>query len=252
MCLKQKKGGIFVKQTSRQIWEKVKENSKILDSCTHHDFQRILGSHRYKCSHCGGEVDCVSASYYNKGFEHGTIHGRIPPKYTFVISAFPGCGKSYCCQAYSDEFSMLDSDSSKFSWILDENGNSTGKRNPDFPNNYIEHIKDNIGKVDIIFVSSHDSVREALDKAKIKTIQIFPRPTMKNIWLDRLAMRKDSEKFIGFIDSNWDEFIDGIAFTPTSYVVEKVVLDSKMPFINLNYLEDLIHNKQFLGNKRDI
>jgi hypothetical protein len=43
-------------------------------------------------------------------------------KNTFVISAFPGCGKSYCYNNYQDKLSMLDSDSSEFSWIKDENG----------------------------------------------------------------------------------------------------------------------------------
>lgn len=57
----------------------------------------------------------------------------------------------------------LDSDSSNFSWVKDENGNNTKERNPEFPKNYIEHIKSNIGKVDVIFVSSHKVVREALE-----------------------------------------------------------------------------------------
>jgi hypothetical protein len=61
-------------------------------------------------------------------------------KQTFVISAFPGCGKSYCYKKYQDRFSILDSDSSEFSWIKDNEGKNTKERNPDFPNNYIDHI----------------------------------------------------------------------------------------------------------------
>jgi hypothetical protein len=40
-------------------------------------------------------------------------------------------------------------------------------RNPDFPNNYIKHIQDNIDKVDYIFVSSHEVVRKALNEVGI-------------------------------------------------------------------------------------
>ncbi len=46
-------------------------------------------------------------------------------KQTFVISAFPVCGKSYCFNNHQDKFSMLDSDSSEFSWVKDDNGKNT-------------------------------------------------------------------------------------------------------------------------------
>jgi hypothetical protein len=79
---------------------------------------------------------------------------------TKIISAFPGVGKSVYHSKYPDI--TLDSDSSNFSWIKDDNGNNTEERNPDFPKNYIEHIKSNIGKYKYIFVSSHKEVRNAL------------------------------------------------------------------------------------------
>lgn len=85
---------------------------------------------------------------------------------TYVISAFPAYGKSYCFKKYQDKFTILDSDSSEFSWIKDRNGNNTKERNANFPQNYITHIKNNIGKVDIIFVSSHETVRKALFDSK--------------------------------------------------------------------------------------
>ena len=65
-----------------------------------------------------------------------------------VISAFPGCGKTtyyktwwkHKDNVWKDKTVgevILDSDSSEFSWIKDENGNNTKERNQDFPNNYI-------------------------------------------------------------------------------------------------------------------
>ena len=100
----------------------------------------------------------------------------------------------------------MDSDSSKFSWIYDDNGNKTNIRNPDFPSNYIKHIKDNIGKVDLIFVSSHSSVREALDKNKIQYTLVYPHKDLKNDWINRCRDRGNDEKFIDVIDKNWDEW----------------------------------------------
>ena len=65
-----------------------------------------------------------------------------------VISAFPACGKSFYYSIFDD---VLDSDSSLFSWIK-EDGEKI--RNPEFPQNYFEHIKQNYHNknLDYIFV----------------------------------------------------------------------------------------------------
>ena len=67
---------------------------------------------------------------------------------TIIISAFPACGKTYFFQNHSEE--TIDSDSSLFNWIIGEDGLKT--RNPNFPNNYIQHIKEQLGKYKFIFV----------------------------------------------------------------------------------------------------
>jgi hypothetical protein len=128
---------------------------------------------------------------------------------TKIISAFPACGKSYSYKNRQNLFSgILDSDSSEFSWIKDENGNNTKDRNPDFPNNYIQHIKDNIGKVEIIFVSSHDVVRKALKDNNIDYTLVYPGQSLKEEWIERFKYRGNDEKFIDFISKNFDKFID--------------------------------------------
>ncbi|MCH7928756.1 MAG: hypothetical protein IID03_12385, partial [Candidatus Dadabacteria bacterium] len=92
-------------------------------------------------------------------------------KNTLVISAFPATGKSYFKNRVGKN--VLDSDSSKFSWL------KKGVRHPDFPDNYIQHIKDNLGKVDIILVSSHKIVREALVKNGIQFVLMYPNRKLK-------------------------------------------------------------------------
>lgn len=131
---------------------------------------------------------------------------------TEIVSAFPCCGKTYAFEHYQDKFSMLDSDSSQFSWIKDEYGNNTKERNPEFPNNYIQHIKDNIGKVNIIFVSSHESVRKAMDEAGIYYKCVYPKSDMLNEWVGRMYRRGSDAKFIQFIIDNWDSFMHEIIF----------------------------------------
>jgi len=138
-----------------------------------------------------------------------SINTRYKP--TIIVSAFPACGKSYMFNNYNGKpFAMLDSDSSNFSWIKDENGENTKERDPNFPTNYIKHIKDNIGKVDVIFVSSHDIVRKALNKNNINFFMVYPDKSMKDEWIRRFRERGNDEGFIKFISDNWDSFIDEI------------------------------------------
>lgn len=149
-----------------------------------------------------------------------------------IISAFPACGKSTYYNdwsSYSKENhwrrqypdgrqvynnigepcgeKILDSDSSLFSWIY-ENGVKTNKRNPEFPQNYINHIKEHMNSEDIIFVSSHKVVRDALKKENIPYYLIYPHKDMKEEWMDRFKRRGNDESFIKFQDEHWDEFID--------------------------------------------
>lgn len=120
---------------------------------------------------------------------------------TQVISGFPGIGKTVLHQL---RVSILDSDSSTFSWV------SEGVRHPDFPNNYMEHIKNNIGKVDYILVSSHDVVRNALHEHGIDYTLVYPSIELRDEYLIRYETRGSSEGFINFIGINWDSFITAI------------------------------------------
>ena len=92
-----------------------------------------------------------------------------------IISAFPACGKTYAFEKMKSikGLNTLDSDSSQFSWmyITDEEYEfkNRGKhdykerkikvRNPEFPNNYIQHIKENMDNTHYLFVSSHKRLR---------------------------------------------------------------------------------------------
>lgn len=120
---------------------------------------------------------------------------------TIVISAFPGTGKTFLFNNF--EMVMLDSDSSKFSHTSDGIA-----PNPDFPLNYVEHIRSQIGKTDLIMVSTHKVVREALTKAKIPFSLIFPERENKEEYLGRYRMRGSPTGLIEILDKNWDTFLD--------------------------------------------
>ena len=157
-------------------------------------------------------------------------------KETIVISAFPACGKSYMCKNFNGKpYTMLDSDSSKFSWIYDENGNKTDVRNPNFIEDYINHIKENIGKVDVIFVSSHKEVRKALLDNNIDHSIILPGLEMKDEMLRRMKERGNDEKFIKFQSDHYEEFIKEIYNDLETYVdnhILLILLSDRFPYIN--------------------
>ena len=120
---------------------------------------------------------------------------------TKIISAFPACGKTYIYENQKDfGITVADSDSSGFSWI-EVNGKK--ERNPDFPNNYVEHIKSLLGKVDYIFVSSHDDVRDALDGNSLPYIFVKPDLNLRDEWIGRCWIRGNDEGFLTLIKNNW-------------------------------------------------
>ena len=168
---------------------------------------------------------------------------------TVVISAYPCCGKTFCFERLGKQYIMLDSDSSQFSWTtrkpteeeIEEYGNLykntlLGKkyfmnqyskedikiRNPEFPANYIQYIKDSLGKVDVIFVSSHLEVRKALQEAEIEYVTVYPDPDLIEEWVGRMYLRKSPESFIKFQIENWEKFTIGVDSEPHGKYVHRL------------------------------
>ena len=121
---------------------------------------------------------------------------------TRIISGFPGVGKSTLFGQFGN-LKILDSDSSKFSW---EN-QAERIRHPQWPMNYIEHIRENQGKVDIILVSSHDVVRHALVEAGIEFELVYPGLEMKNEYISRYVDRGNSTAFVKLLEGNYEIWI---------------------------------------------
>jgi hypothetical protein len=113
---------------------------------------------------------------------------------TLVVSAFPGCGKSHLFRNKGEK-KILDSDSSTFD-------------KSHFPQNYIEHIKSNIGEVDIILVSSHKEVRDALVNESINFTLVYPRKDIKDEYIQRYIDRGNDGKFVELLKQNWDNWTD--------------------------------------------
>lgn len=150
---------------------------------------------------------------------------------TEIYSVFPACGKTWLYEHQEDyNLEILDSDSSQFSWIYADDGNNGyfKERNPDFPNNYIKYIKENIGKYDYIFVSSHASVRKALDENGIDFTIVYPISNCKAEWIGRCFIRdKNGESGCGaeIMYDNWEQWIRECIKTGATH--KEIVLKSK-------------------------
>jgi hypothetical protein len=112
---------------------------------------------------------------------------------TKLISAFPGTGKSHFYR--NSHKKVLDSDSSTFD-------------KSEFPGNYIAHIKENQGEVDIIFISSHKEVRDALVANKLEFVLVYPTRDQKQDYIQRYIDRGSPQPFIDLLSKNWDDWID--------------------------------------------
>ena len=189
-------------------------------------------------------------------------------KNTKVIAAFPACGKTYYFENREENNIVLDSDSSKFSWMFrkrtKEEKEAEAKkydsklhflsgteyvnivlkdeeikvRNPDFPKNYVEHIKENIGKADYIFVSTHDIVIQALKEAGIDFTIVFPEQSLKAEWIGRCFLRGSNKKFCQLIADQWDNWI---------VQMEKEVIDNNRKHYRLKHGQYLSDAMKHIG-----
>lgn len=152
---------------------------------------------------------------------------------TKIYSIFPACGKTWLYEHQEDYgLKILDSDSSQFSWVFT---NGIKVRNPDFPNNYINHIKENIGKYDCIFVSTHAVVREALDAAGIDFTIVYPVMSCEEEWVGRCFIREkkgESGCSAEVMYNNWHQWIVDCVQTGCDH--DEIVL------MSLEYLSDYL------------
>lgn len=157
---------------------------------------------------------------------------------SIVVAGFPGVGKSVLTSKGEsfDGIKFIDSDSSTYSWYPNPN-HPNRIRNPDFPDNYIKHIKDFMDHSNyIIFVSTHSSVLDALEKAKIPVALVYPKNrTQINEYIERYKKRGSPEQFINNIKTNWGVFLECLR-KRTSHLFTHYRLDDGQ------YLADIIDN----------
>lgn len=117
-----------------------------------------------------------------------------------VIAAFPATGKSY----YAAAAGRVDSDSSAYSWKW--LGPDERVRHPDWPGNYMAHIREALDAGSTVLVSTHAEVRQALAEARIPFTLIYPAPPLRAEYRARMERRGSSAALVAkVIDELWDD-----------------------------------------------
>ncbi|HKX72595.1 MAG TPA: hypothetical protein VJM32_01135 [Candidatus Saccharimonadales bacterium] len=154
---------------------------------------------------------------------------------TKIISAFPGTGKSYFA-SISERKKIVDLDSGDYTLGYMADGKI---RNPDFPNNYLLAIKEQIGKADILFVGCQPETIAALRKEGIPFTLAYPARELKGEYINRFKKRANSELFINLLSKNWDLFLD---FLESQKDCERIVLGRKQ------YISDALESPARLAS----
>lgn len=157
----------------------------------------------------------------------------------YVVSAFPGCGKSTLAK---NEPRISDSDSSQFD-------------KSQFPENYIEHIKKRLAERLCTFVSSHDTVRKAMFDAGIDYVLVYPAMECKDEYIKRYIdragtgglMNADETPFANLMAKNWEDWItqcqkqDGclhIELQPGQFLADVIGFDGKEFFVKQDNVKE--------------
>lgn len=150
----------------------------------------------------------------------------------FVLSAFPGTGKTTLVKNLADtDVTVHDSDSSQ--WPKDN-----------FPKNYVDHIEDLVKQglekdgTTLILVSSHEAVRAELTRRKISYMVVVPEEDLKEDYLKRYRDRGSPEAFVNLIDANWDAWLTDIHKHTSLNSIIHLAKDQGLTDIMMHYLKN--------------
>lgn len=168
-------------------------------------------------------------------------------KLGILVSAFPGCGKTWMAQ-HSGKYDILDLDSADFHWFDKENRT----KNIYFPSNYLRYALAELEKYDFVFISTHKEVRDYIREhmvvnqpGKDPYFVVYPEPTESNrgTWLNRIRGRKGAQddSLIAGLASHWYDWLDELSMdtTPVHYVLDC----NNTPYSNGMWIDDRV-----LGN----
>ncbi len=143
-----------------------------------------------------------------------------------VLAAMPGVGKSTLMKiAQENGFKVVDSDSQRFSFLTNEQGQYIDREgkivttkqariaNPNFVSDYVAHIREMTTQNDLVFVSAHEAIRDALAQGGIQFDLVRYEEEVKDEVVARIRNRKSAqpnEIIANVLSANWDKWMETI------------------------------------------
>lgn len=130
-----------------------------------------------------------------------------------------------------------DSDSSDFSWMINEKGERV--RNPEFPQNYVKHLKEAEKKYRFVLASTHKDVLKLLKNTPNTVIGlVHPAYNLKEEWLRRYDAREHNGFPKELLEKNWDNWFKDmqnvsvasrIALTADMHLMDVPLVSNSIP-----------------------
>lgn len=205
---------VVFKNGSTYLYKDVNVNDYLLfreSSSQGKSLHRLLKQYEYEKL---GNTDInLLVEEYNKVIER--MENQEEEKKTYIICSFPGCGKTTAYIKLKDRYKVLDLESLFFD-------------KKEFPKNYVQKIKDEIGKVDIIFVSSHEKVRKSLQDEGIEYLLYYPSIERKEEMIRLYERRGNEGSFIELMTLHFEHFLESVKNDETP---NKICLENEGDFI---------------------
>ena len=112
---------------------------------------------------------------------------------TTLYAAFCGTGKTYICEKTNIKSIEIEY------WKYKDKG---------LQKEYLKYIKDQIEKVDYIFISTDPDGLKLLNKEGYDITLVYPENELRNEYLDRYIKRDSSYDFIGTFMKHWHIWIN--------------------------------------------
>lgn len=145
-------------------------------------------------------------------------------KETLVISGFPGIGKKESIATFSKMFSIIDLSPYSFSPVRD----------------HAERIKAAMDTHEIILVSTHYAIRNAMAENKIPYILVYPDVNLRTEYVGRFYIKGEDNKTISNLADNWYTWVSNCETDTTAK--KKIVLGST------EVIDKVIHEETLLWN----
>ena len=171
---------------------------------------------------------------------------------SIIVSAFPMSGKTFNSQTcflnskvegYNFKKDFIDIHLGEFMWLDKKNK----IKNPDFPENYVDEVKKNIGKTFCILISSNQEVCNEMKKRNINYTIFYPKKDLKEKIIENIKKDENrSEEFLEAFNENFEKEIERIE---NDNFPNKIEMSSPKQFISQfkNFLNDNLKNRKTLN-----